>query len=164
AAAAASSPDRAVCVTDLSPAFDHENPAHGSPTDSANLHRLCRIHHRMKTAGLIDPDRDPDTGITRWRIAGTLEREVARNTDLITRELSEKLEHAWEQYHGDLEIEALTTQGIFDESPAEIADREESYRWGMHLLEYYSDPEYDEGDDPGPPPLAPLPQHAPPPF
>ena len=144
--------------------FDHEHPERGGPTEIANLHRLCRIHHRMKTAGLIDPDRDPDTGITRWRIAGTLEREVARNTDLITRELSEKLEHAWEQYHGDLEIEALTTQGIFDESPAEIADREESYRWGMHLLEYYSDPEYDEGDDPGPPPLAPLPQHAPPPF
>lgn len=144
--------------------FDLENPARGGPTTIANLHRLCRIHHRMKTAGHLDPDRDEATGTTRWVIGGAAVCDVAGNTDLVTRELSEKLHRAWEQYSSDLEFEALTRLGIFDESPAESADREEAYRWGLHLTEYYSRPEYDEHTDPGPPPLASLPEHRPPPY
>lgn len=35
---------------------------------------------------------------------------------------------------------------------------------GLHLLEHYCDPAYEELDDPGPPPLAPLPEHRPVPF
>ena len=144
--------------------FDLEEPSRGGPTTIENLHRLCRTHHRMKTAGLLDPDRNEVTGVTRWRIGGAAVSDVAKNTDLVTRELSEKLHRAWEQYRSDLEFEAVTRLGILDESPAESADREEAYRWGLHLTEYYSRPEYDELTDPGPPPLASLPEHRPPPF
>jgi hypothetical protein len=140
--------------------FDLENPARGGPTTVENLHRLCRLHHRMKTAGLLDPARDERTGTTRWRIGGVAVCDVARNTDLVTRELSGRLQAAWQKYGDDLEFEALTRQGFFDESPAEIADREEVHRWGMHLLEHYSHPEHDEADDPGPPP----PEHEAPPY
>jgi len=41
--------------------YDHTNPGSGGPTSLANLHRLCWLHHTIKTAGLIDPERDPDT-------------------------------------------------------------------------------------------------------
>src|SRR5699024_1969878 len=42
--------------------YDHEHPARGGPTSLANLHRLCWQHHQMKTAGLLDPTRDPGEG------------------------------------------------------------------------------------------------------
>ena len=83
---------------------------------------------------------------------------------LVTRELSEQLQHAWEQYRSDLEFEALTRNGYFDDVIAESPLHEEQDRWGLHLLEHYSDPDYDEHDDPGPPPLAPLLEHRPVPF
>lgn len=42
--------------------FDHEDPENGGPTSLFNLHRLCWLHHKIKTEGLIDPERDhPDT-------------------------------------------------------------------------------------------------------
>lgn len=144
--------------------FDLEAPTRGGPTTIENLHRLCRIHHRMKTAGLLDPVRDEATGATRWRIGDAAVCDTIRNTDLVTRELSEQLQHAWEQYRSDLEFEALTRLGFFEESPAEITEHEEAYRWGLHLLEHYSRPDYDELDDPGPPPLQPLLEHRPVPF
>ena len=40
--------------------YDHTNPGSGGPTSLANLHRLCWLHHTIKTAGLIDPERDTD--------------------------------------------------------------------------------------------------------
>ncbi|MBP2382794.1 hypothetical protein JOF43_002751 [Brachybacterium sacelli] len=43
--------------------FNHHNPTTGGPTDLANLHRLCWLHHKIKTAGHIDPQR-PDTEAT----------------------------------------------------------------------------------------------------
>lgn len=144
--------------------FDLENPDRGGPTSLDNLHRLCRLHHRMKTAGLLDPVRDRDTGTTRWQIGDAAVCDAARNTDLVTRELSEQLQHAWEQYRSDLEFEALTRNGYFDDVIAESPLHEEQDRWGLHLLEHYSDPDYDEHDDPGPPPLAPLLEHRPVPF
>lgn len=39
--------------------FDHRDPARGGPTSIENLHLLCRTHHRLKTAGRIDPVRGP---------------------------------------------------------------------------------------------------------
>ena len=44
--------------------YDHDDPAAGGQTSLANLHRLCWLHHKIKTAGLIDPERgtDPDPG------------------------------------------------------------------------------------------------------
>lgn len=144
--------------------FDLENPARGGPTTIENLHRLCRHHHRMKSAGLLDPERDPETGMTRWRIARAAVCDVAANTDLVTRELADRLRSAWDQYAADLEFEALARTGFFAEARAEDADRDEAYRWGCHLIDYYSNPEYDEADDPGPPPFPPLPGHEPPPY
>ena len=142
--------------------FDHERPARGGPTAVENLHRLCRIHHRMKTAGLLDPDRDPGTGATRWRIGDAAVTDVAAAGDLVTREQFDRLQSAWEQYRDDLAFEALTWEGVFEESPAERADRDEEQRWGEHLLAYYSDPDYDEATDTGPPPLLGPPAGCPP--
>lgn len=144
--------------------FDLEHPARGGPTSVENLHRICRTHHRMKTAGLLDPERDETTGTTRWRLLGAAVCDVAANTDLVTRELGGQLRDAWQRYADDLEFEALTRTGFFDEARAEDADRDEAQRWGNHLIDYYSRPEYDEADDPGPPPLPPLPGHEPPPY
>ncbi|WP_245850973.1 HNH endonuclease signature motif containing protein [Brachybacterium vulturis] len=144
--------------------FDLENPARGGPTSVENLHRICRTHHRMKTAGLLDPERDETTGTTRWRILGAAVCDVAANTDLVTRELGGRLREAWQRYADDLEFEALTRTGFFDEARAEDADRDEAYRWGCHLIDHYSRPEHDEADDPGPPPLPPPPGHEPPPY
>lgn len=116
--------------------FDLEHPARGGPTSLDNLHRLCRRHHRLETTGGLDPQRDPRTGATRWRIGDAAVSEVAGNTDLVTRELGARLERAWEQHQADVEVDALTRLGVLDESPAEIADREEAHRWGMHLMEH----------------------------
>lgn len=35
--------------------LDHEIPHPRGPTSGANLHPLCRRHHRMKTAGILNP-------------------------------------------------------------------------------------------------------------
>lgn len=37
--------------------FDHRDPASGGPTSIENTHLLCWVHHKLKTAGLIDPVR-----------------------------------------------------------------------------------------------------------
>ncbi|GAB2534718.1 DUF222 domain-containing protein [Brachybacterium huguangmaarense] len=65
--------------------YDHENPATGGLTEIENLHLLCREHHRMKTAGLLDPYRLPveryGPGRTRWRIGqGAGEADPGRST------------------------------------------------------------------------------------
>lgn len=39
--------------------FDHQDPVRGGPTELANLHRLCWRHHQLKTAGHLDPTREP---------------------------------------------------------------------------------------------------------
>ncbi|OFU53798.1 hypothetical protein HMPREF3121_08085 [Corynebacterium sp. HMSC11E11] len=40
--------------------YDAEDPASGGPTNTANLHKLCRRHHNLKTARLWDVDAHPD--------------------------------------------------------------------------------------------------------
>src|SRR5699024_2338736 len=65
--------------TDHIEEFDLEDPARGGPTALENLHRVCRTYHRMKTAGLLDPERDQGSGITRWRVGGLAVCETARN-------------------------------------------------------------------------------------
>ena len=96
--------------------FDHEHPARGGPTEIGNLHRLCRIHHRMKTAGLLDPQRDESTGVTRWRIGGLAVCDARTGGDLVTRELAEQLEAAWDRYLTDQQLEAMERQGEFVET------------------------------------------------
>ena len=153
--------------------FDLEHPARGGPTAIENLHRLCRRHHRMKTAGLLDPVRDETTGVTRWRIGEIAVCDARRDGDLVTRELGQHLRRAWEQYEADLEFEAILHSGALDESPQERLDAIEEQRWGEHLLEYWTRPDTggaddsdDPGDpdDPGPPGLDPRCGYGPPPF
>ncbi|MFE7405112.1 DUF222 domain-containing protein, partial [Isoptericola sp. NPDC057559] len=46
---------------------DPYDPAVGGPqTHGANLHALCRTHHRAKTVGGWDVSRDPASGATTW--------------------------------------------------------------------------------------------------
>lgn len=144
--------------------FDLEHPARGGPTTMANLHRLCRSHHRMKTAGLLDPERDETTGVTRWRIGDAALCETRRDGDLVTRELAERLEEAWDAYVTDLVFEDLVRRGEFDETPQERAEHAEEQRWGEHLIDYWSRPDTGGPDDPGPPGLALVGGGAPPPF
>jgi hypothetical protein len=144
--------------------FDLEDPDRGGPTAIHNLHRLCRGHHRKKTAGLLDPERDEVTGATRWRIGDLAVCETAPGRDLVTRELGELLQQAWDDYELGLEIEALEHQGVFDETAQERADRAEAQRWGEHAMAYWSRPDTGGPDDPGPPGLDPRDGHGPPPF
>src|SRR5699024_11283102 len=92
--------------------FDLEDPARGGPTTVENLHRLCRRHHRMKSAGLLDPVRDRETGTTRWPIADAAVCDVAANTDLGTRELSDRLRDARQRCADARELEASVRDGV----------------------------------------------------
>ena len=144
--------------------FDHEHPARGGPTEIGNLHRLCRIHHRMKTAGLLDPERDESTGVTRWRIGDLAVCDARTGGDLVTRELAEQLEAAWDRYLTDQQLEAMERQGEFAETEQDRADHAEEMRWGEHVMEYWSRPDTGGPDDPGPPGLDPRDGVGPPPF
>jgi hypothetical protein len=48
---------------------DHEQPWPLGPTDPANLHCLCRHHHRAKQSGLFSVRTEPD-GTTVWTLRG----------------------------------------------------------------------------------------------
>ena len=87
--------------------YDHHDPARGGPTSLWNLHRLCRRHHQLKTAGLIDPARDPqddpDRGdrstsaeplVTTWQLEQDLRVRTAENTDLLTPRMTRRLAQA----------------------------------------------------------------------
>ena len=85
--------------------YDHEHPARGGPTSLANLHRLCWQHHQMKTAGQLDPTRDPGEGedpsapmTTRWRLGDDLRTTTQEATDLLTPRSARALEHAWAEH------------------------------------------------------------------
>lgn len=41
------------CDIDHIHRYNHTDPDQGGPTDTANLHVLCRRHHRLKTAGVF---------------------------------------------------------------------------------------------------------------
>lgn len=42
------------CDIDHIHPYDHDNPGAGGPTDTRNLHCLCRTHHNLKTSRLWD--------------------------------------------------------------------------------------------------------------
>lgn len=144
--------------------FDLEHPARGGPTAIENLHRLCRHHHRMKTAGLLDPVRDEATGVTRWRIGDLAVCESRPEGDLVTREFAEQLEAAWDRYLTRFHVEALVRQGELLETEQDRAEHAEAMRWGEHLMEYWSRPDTGGPDDPGPPGLDRREGYGPPPF
>jgi hypothetical protein len=84
--------------------YDHRDPDGGGQTSLANLHRLCWRHHQLKTAGLLDPTRDP-TGpeavmragpvATQWTLEGGIRTRTVEHTDLVTPVVVETLEAAW---------------------------------------------------------------------
>ncbi|MEE1619333.1 HNH endonuclease signature motif containing protein [Brachybacterium sp. J153] len=82
--------------------FDHADPARGGPTALENLHRLCRTHHRLKTAGGIDPTRDPgETGMplrTTWTLDDQLRTRSEEAVDLLTPHTVRLLEHARQEH------------------------------------------------------------------
>ncbi len=58
------------CDLDHVEAFDHDDP--DAATTTGNLSATHRRHHRLKTAGVWDAERDPDSpdgGLVRWRTA-----------------------------------------------------------------------------------------------
>lgn len=55
--------------------YDHANPAGGGPTDTGNLHALCRRHHNLKTSGLWNVSAHPD-GTEVWSSADGEEEYV----------------------------------------------------------------------------------------
>ncbi|MGO1408595.1 MAG: HNH endonuclease signature motif containing protein, partial [Brachybacterium sp.] len=88
--------------------YDHDHPGKGGQTSLWNLHRLCWQHHQQKTAGAVDPTRDPDDDPTQgdgtttagplettWSIDGTVRTRTRENTDLLTPHTVEALERAW---------------------------------------------------------------------
>ena len=104
--------------------FDHENPARGGPTTLANLHHLCRLHHRLKTLGLIDPVRGPEGTITHWSTRSGARASVGPNGDLTTPDLAAALTERWEHDQWRRDLDAMALAGEFErmareEGPAE---------------------------------------------
>ena len=88
--------------------YDHDQPGQGGQTSLWNLHRLCWQHHQMKTAGLLDPERDPHddptTGDgtttagpleTRWMIDREIRARAREDTDLLTPHTAAVMERTW---------------------------------------------------------------------
>ncbi|MFC7373976.1 MULTISPECIES: HNH endonuclease [unclassified Brachybacterium] len=89
--------------------FDHGHPAGGGQTTLVNLHRLCWRHHQLKTAGRIDPQRDPERGpdpgtappgpiTTDWEIDSVIRTRTCEDTDLATPHLVAALDVAWQAH------------------------------------------------------------------
>ncbi|HIW95755.1 MAG TPA: HNH endonuclease [Candidatus Corynebacterium gallistercoris] len=57
------------CDKDHVQRYDHDNPEEGGPTSSANMHLLCRFHHKQKTAGVWDVELHSD-GTEVWTSHG----------------------------------------------------------------------------------------------
>lgn len=64
-----------VCDKDHVMPYDHGNPAAGGPSDTGNLHCLCRRHHNLKTSGLWNVEAHPD-GTEVWSSADGEEEYV----------------------------------------------------------------------------------------
>lgn len=82
--------------------YDHADPTRGGLTEIENLHLLCWQHHRLKTAGLIDPQRLPKkpglAGETLWTIHGRMRTLVRDDTDLATPATVREFTAAWERF------------------------------------------------------------------
>ena len=103
-------PTRLAAEDDHIVEYDHDHPDEGGPTSLQNLHRLCWRHHQLKTAGLLDPTREPDDApgpvTTDWEIDGGIRARTVEHTDLVTPVTAEALEAAWrihQRLHADAE-------------------------------------------------------------
>lgn len=75
--------------------FDHDDPSSGGATSVENLQLLCRQHHRLKTAGLLDPIRDEDDTCTIWGLPDLAIALQEDATDLATEQVVCEMEEAW---------------------------------------------------------------------
>ncbi|GAA4519864.1 HNH endonuclease signature motif containing protein [Brachybacterium paraconglomeratum] len=91
--------------------YDHDHPGQGGQTSLWNLHRLCWLHHKQKTAGMIDPERDPADDpaggdgtttagplATTWDIGRDIRLRTVEDTDLLTPRLARILDRDWRTY------------------------------------------------------------------
>lgn len=111
--------------------YCHDDPRAGGRTELENLHLLCREHHRLKTAGLLDPVRITapvgSPGLTRWRV-GPADTPIAHvlardDVDMATPALVERLQSWWAQYEARQVLRReLTTAG--ERSERERSDSE----------------------------------------
>lgn len=92
--------------------FDHTDPARGGPTSIDNLHRLHWRHHDLKTAGRVDPSRDPD-GSTTWVVGSPplVTTRVPPRGDLLTPRLATALTESWEHHLWLVDMESLERSG-----------------------------------------------------
>ncbi|WP_422116036.1 HNH endonuclease signature motif containing protein [Brachybacterium sp. UNK5269] len=120
--------------------YDHEHPAAGGQTSLWNLHRLCWVHHQAKTAGDIDPERDPGDDPTRnrdgsipagpvettWTLGGDLRTRTREHTDLLSPRTAAFLDSAW-RIHQRKREDALRLQAEEKARPREERVAEQRY-------------------------------------
>ncbi|BBX28874.1 HNH endonuclease signature motif containing protein [Mycolicibacterium alvei] len=70
------------CDIDHTVPFDHNNPARGGLTVSANLKCLCRFHHRLKTFGDWHDEQHPDGSVVWTSPTGKTYRTTPGGADL----------------------------------------------------------------------------------
>lgn len=78
--------------------FAHDAPDSGGATKVENLQLLCRQHHRLKTAGLLDPARVDDEAHTLWSLHDVVIALQDDATDLATEQVVADMEEAWAAY------------------------------------------------------------------
>lgn len=77
------------CDVDHVARYNHDDPAAGGPTNTDNLHLLCRYHHRLKTAGVLDVELRPD-GTECWTSVGDGHKTITTPYGPLGRETFER--------------------------------------------------------------------------
>lgn len=95
--------------------FDHADPTRGGPTSLGNLHRLDWKHHDLKTAGRIDPVREPD-GSTTWMVGSPalITTRVAPRGDLVTPHHARALMESWDHHSWRRDLAEMEANGEID--------------------------------------------------
>ncbi|MGY5766382.1 DUF222 domain-containing protein [Brachybacterium sp. DNPG3] len=98
--------------------WDPQDPESGGRTSVENLHDLCREHHRLKTAGLLDPERDDDAGRTWWEISDLVLVMQEDATDLATAQVVAEMNAAWESFRAVAAARAAGAERHREDRPA----------------------------------------------
>jgi hypothetical protein len=120
----------------------HSRPEEGGSTSLWNLHRLCRYHHQLKTAGLLAPRRDPrdDPGngdgttsaaplTTTWEIGDALRVRTRERPDLLTPRTTRLLAEAERRHRRAHEA----AERRLDGRPGQASDGDDQHLAGDHL-------------------------------
>lgn len=132
------------CDKDHVRPYDHDNAAAGGPTDTGNLHCLCRRHHNLKTSGLWDVEAHPDgtevwssadgsetiTTVPEGPLAGFGRQTFGQRTTRVAKTLREHNERRREAMEAELAETALARseaiadwEAMTDERRAELLRR-----------------------------------------